>query len=616
VGNPFDVLVVGGGHSGCEAAGICARCGLNTLLLTGNLDTIAKMSCNPAIGGLGKGHMVREIDALGGLMAENTDATALQFRLLNRSKGDAVRGPRAQCDRRRYAWRMRLLLETLEHLHMFQDIAEEILVKNGRACGVRTQSGVEIFARTVILTTGTFLRGKMHMGQAQWDGGRLGDFSAHGLTASLNGFGIETSRLKTGTPPRLLGRSIDFSKMQRQDGDADPARFAFYDTRPERLTSDSEFWEKPLLGDSDEQRPCYETVTGERTRTIILSNLHQSPLYSGVISARGPRYCPSIEDKFVKFPEHDTHRLFLEPEGVDVDEWYVNGFSTSLPFAVQEDAIHSIVGFERARILRPAYAVEYDYLPPTQLFPSLESKIIAGLFCAGQINGTSGYEEAAAQGLLAGINAAAQLRGMKPLILKRHEAYIGVLIDDLVTKGTDEPYRMFTSRAEWRLLLNAGSAELRLLSAAEEHKLLDEERLCRILQKKRTIEEKVTFLEDEKLTGGETVGHFLRSGGNAGRIRDMLPNVSDAEWEEIFYRVFYAGYLKREQRQIEKMQDIDGVLIPENFDYDEVRGLSNESRQKLKNIRPHTLAQAGRISGVGPADVSLIWVAVEMQKCH
>ncbi|MDR3317000.1 MAG: tRNA uridine-5-carboxymethylaminomethyl(34) synthesis enzyme MnmG [Puniceicoccales bacterium] len=614
-GKVWEVLVVGGGHAGCEAANICAGKGLETLLLTGNLDTIARMSCNPAIGGLGKGHMVREIDALGGLMAENADATALQFRLLNRSKGAAVRGPRAQCDRHLYALRMKWTLERMEYLTLFQDIAEEILVEDCHAVGVRTQLGLELRAAVTILTTGTFLRGRLHIGEKQMDGGRLGDFSAGDLAASLNRHGISTGRMKTGTPPRLSGNSIDFSPMERQDGDGKISHFAFYDTREPGEEKNFKMLPEPIVVRPEDQRPCFIAATSKCTRAIVEANLHRSPLYSGSISGRGPRYCPSIEDKFVKFPDHPTHRLFLEPEGISTDEWYVNGLSTSLPLSVQEDLIHSIEGLGRAKILRPAYAVEYDYAPPTQLFPTLESKIVPNLFCAGQINGTSGYEEAAVQGLLAGINAAAKLMNRESLVLGRHEAYAGVLIDDLVTKGTEEPYRMFTGRAEYRLLLNAGGAELRLLGAAESHGLLGQGRLGRIRKKLRRVEEGVDFLERERAPEGGTLGNRLRVHGEGvvAELRSALGMVSDAEWEEIFYRVSYAGYLERERRTIDRLGAMDAVPIPENMDYAAIRGLRTESRQKLAAIRPRTLGQAGRISGVGAADVGLVRVAMEAQ---
>jgi tRNA uridine 5-carboxymethylaminomethyl modification enzyme len=628
----YDVIVVGAGHAGIEAALAAARMGCQTLLLTINVDSIGQMSCNPAIGGLAKGHLTREIDALGGEMGKCTDMTGLQFRMLNTKKGPSVWAPRAQCDKKAYQFRMKWVCERETNLDVKQGQTSKLLHKDGEVCGVETTFDIQYHSKTVVITTGTFLRGLMHVGSNQQAGGRLGDAAAMGLSGSLKEVGLELGRLKTGTPPRLLKGSIDFSKTEVQPGDEPVPYFTywkddlFHVEQPapgiSRRDYDQYFQTNQMfhveqkgsyppgsiLQQIGGQLPCYITYTTPRTGEIVRANLHKSPMYSGVIEGVGPRYCPSIEDKFVRFADKERHQLFLEPEGIATDEIYVNGFSTCLPFEVQYEMVRSIVGCENAEILRPAYAVEYDFSFPTQLHPSLETKPCRNLFLAGQINGTSGYEEAGAQGLIAGINAARRVLGKEPVILRRDQAYVGVLIDDLITKGTTEPYRMFTSRAEYRLLLRQDNADLRLSEIGHDIGLLPERNYRKFMEKKLAIDCELQRLEKTRV-GAETLVQLLRRNEVSYR---QLPNPRTDLSEEIIQQVEiavkYAGYIQRQEIEVSKFKTLEDKQIPGNFDYSTVPSLRTEARQKLSKIRPATIGQASRISGVSPSDIGILLV--------
>ena len=616
--NQYDVIVVGAGHAGCEAAAAAANMGCSTLLVTMNLQNIAQMSCNPAMGGIAKGQIVREIDALGGYSGIVSDKTAIQFKMLNKSKGPAMWSPRVQSDRMRFSDEWRSMLENTPNLDFYQEMVAGILSENGKIVGVKTSLGVEIKAKTVVLTNGTFLNGLIHIGDKQFGGGRAGESASFGITEDLVKLGFESGRMKTGTPPRVDGRSLDFSKMVEQPGDEHPEKFSYSNVTTPLKT----------------QRSCWMSYTSLEVHDILREGFDRSPMFNGRIKSLGPRYCPSIEDKINRFADKERHQLFVEPEGWTTCEYYINGFSTSLPEDIQFKALRSVAGFENVKFFRPGYAIEYDYFPPTQLQHTLETKLVEGLYFAGQINGTTGYEEAASQGLMAGINAALKVQNREPFILKRDEAYIGVLIDDLITKGTEEPYRMFTSRAEYRTLLRQDNADFRLTPKAFEIGLAKEERLIRMEQKFSQSEAMVNFFRETSLKP-EEANPILEAKGSAPmsqpdkmfkvfsrpqldledfrKFKKVAAYIEEHDLdqevvEQAEIQVKYSGYIEKEKNNADKLTRLEDMIIPENFNFDKIQSISIEAKQKLNKIRPRTIAQASRISGVSPSDISVLLI--------
>ena len=611
----YDVIVVGAGHAGCEAAAAAANLGSKTLLITMNMETIGKMSCNPAMGGIAKGQIVREIDALGGYSGIIADKSAIQFKMLNLSKGPAMWSPRTQNDRMLFSTEWRLALENTPNLDFFQDMVKELIIENNKVAGVITSIGVKFKAKAVVLTNGTFLNGLIHIGEKQLGGGRMGEPKAFGITEQLISLGFEAGRMKTGTPVRVDGRSIDFSKMEEQKGDENPQKFSYLDT-PKLI----------------QQRSCYITYTNEIVHDILREGFDRSPMFNGTIQSLGPRYCPSIEDKINRFAERNRHQLFAEPEGWNTIEYYINGFSSSLPEDIQIKALHQIPGFEHAKVFRPGYAIEYDYFPPTQLQHTLETKLIENLYFAGQINGTTGYEEAAGQGLIAGINAHNKVHEKEPFTLNRDEAYIGVLIDDLITKGTEEPYRMFTSRAEYRLLLRQDNADIRLTEKSHKLGLATDERMEKVEDKIKKSQELEDFLKETSLKphqinpileeeNSNPVDQAYRASQILTRpnitlnkleklefIRNTSKNYSDEVREQAEINIKYKGYIEKEKENVAKLQRLENIKIPTNFDFSKISSLSSEAKQKLNKIKPKTIAQASRISGVSPADINVLLI--------